>query len=219
MDARLLSIGYDFGPSRYSPPMGFSELKVIISGKPAQRFFDVKALHAPTFDGKYYHETKVYRHELSPNEDFQVCLGMIQLESFKGECLRAFSFGGTLHTSVVREGLYCDLTTDAPIFKLRDEPGAGYLLVEELMDVMASKQIGTPGHENEQYGRLAKYTPYQVFKACLVSLQQRGEAVPPGLRRERFKKVAFQVKQGYEILKKTDGWDGSGPSLEELISG
>ncbi len=99
MDDRLTTLGYEFLPSKYSPGLGFSGLRVVISGKPTQRFYDVKTLHVPTFDGRFYHQTKITRHELETEETFQVCLGKMSLESFRGEQLRAFSFGGIITRS------------------------------------------------------------------------------------------------------------------------
>jgi hypothetical protein len=45
MDAKLSSIRNAFDPSRYSPGLGHSWLKLVILGKPTERFF---VLHQPT---------------------------------------------------------------------------------------------------------------------------------------------------------------------------
>ena len=136
MDDRLTTLGYEFLPSKYSPDLGFSGLRVLISGKPTQRFYDVKALHVPTFDSRFYHQTQITRHELETEETFQVCLGELSLESFKGEHLRAFSFGGILHAQIEKGELLLEFTTGAPLFKLKDEPGTvgGGLLADEITD-------------------------------------------------------------------------------------
>jgi len=220
MDTKLASLGYEFGPSRYSPNLGFSRLSVVISGRPAQRFFDVKTLHIPTFDGRFYHQTQVSRHELEPKETFQVCLGQLSLESFQGESLRAFSFGGLLEVTVETHELHCELTSNAPIFKLQEAPGSvGSVVVEEIMDLLAEKQVGLARHEDELYSRLAKFEPYQLFLACLVSLQKRADSFPVNQRRERYHKLVAELHRAVNTVKDTDGWDGRSPSLEDLLSG
>lgn len=219
MDAKLTSIGYEFEPSRYSPVFGYSRLKVLISGKPTQRFFDVKTLRIPTFDGRFLHQTQITRHELEPNETFQACLGELRLETYRGEHLGAFSFGGDLRATIERGDLYCEFTSKAPILKLQDDPGtAGRLVADEIMDLLAEKKARLPGHEDELYSQLAKFEPYPLFLACLVSLQKRLDSVPVNQRRERYQKMASTLKRVIQIVRDTDGWDGHSPSLEDLLS-
>ena len=219
MDANLASIGYVFDPSKYSPGLGYSRLRIVISGRPTQRFFDVKSLHVPTFDGRFYHLTQVTRHELAPKETFQACIGELRLETHQGEHLRAFSFGGLLQVSVDRDDLYGEFTSNAPIFKLQDEPGSvGGVVADEIMDLLAEKQARLPGHEDELYSRLAKVEPYSLFLACLVSLQKRLDSIPLSARGERYHKLSSNLKRAVQIVRDTDGWDGHSPSLEDLLS-
>jgi len=192
---------------------------VVISGKPAERFFDVKTLHVPTFDGRFMRHTQVSRHELAPVENFDVCLGEVRLESFTGEIIRAFTVGGNLHTSIEAGDLYCELTSNAPIFHLQADPDSvSGVIADELMDFVAEMETRLAGHEDELYSRLAKYETYQVFLSCLVSLQKRVESLPLGIRRERFHKAAANIQRAVQIVKDGDGWDGRSPSLEELIA-
>lgn len=219
MEAKLASLGYLFDPSKYTPSLGYSRLKIAISGRPTQRYFDIKALHIPTFDGRFFHQTQITRHEMEPKETFQVCLGELRLETHRGESLRAFSFGGALRVEVDREDLYCELTSSAPIFKLQDDPGsAGVVIADELIDLLAEKQAKMAGHEDELYSRLANSNPYQVFLASLVSLLKHADSVPVNLRREEYHKVISALHRATEIIKNTDGWDGHAPSLDELLS-
>jgi len=219
MVAKLTSIGYEFEPSKYSPGLGYSRLRVVISGRPMQRYFDVKTLHLPTFDGRFYHRTQVTRHELAPTETFQACLGELRLDSHRGEQLQAFSFGGVLRATIDQDDLYCELTSNAPIFKLQEDPKwVGAVFFEEIMDLLAEKQARLTGHEDELYSRLAKFEPYPLFLSCLVSLQQRLDSVPMSLRRERYQKVSSNLKRGIQMVRDTDGWDGHAQSLEELLS-
>ncbi len=90
MDAKLASYGYEFEASKYSPGLGYSRLRLVISGRPTQRFFDVKTLHIPTFDGRFYHQTQVTRHELKPKEMFQMCIGQLSLEFISGRKIAGF---------------------------------------------------------------------------------------------------------------------------------
>jgi hypothetical protein len=221
MDDRLTTLGYEFLPSKYSPALGFSGLKVVISGKPSQRFLDVKALHIPTFDGRFYHQTQVTRHELEIEETFKICLGEISLESFRGEHLRAFSFGGILHASIEKGELFCEFMTRAPIFRLTDDPSSlgGGLIADEITDLLAEQQVKLTGHKDEIYLRLEKFDPYQVFLASLVSLQKRFEAIPINMRHERYQKVASSLKHVIQVVQAGDGWDGESPALEDLLSG
>lgn len=220
MDTKVASLGYEFGPSKYSPALGYSQLGLVISGRPTQRFFDVKTLHIPTFDGRFYHQTQVTRHELAPQETFQVCLGQLNLETHQGESLRAFSFGGLLRATVDGHDLYCELSSNAPIFKLQDTPGAvGIVVVEEIMDILAEKQARLAGHEDELYSRLAKFEPYQLFLACLVSLQKHADSFPLNLRREKYHKFVSELHKATNIIKDNDGWDGRSPGLDDLLSG
>ena len=219
MCAQLLTIGYELGPSKYSPPVGYSGLKTLISGKPTQRLYDVKLLRVPTFDGRYFHKTAVSRHELAPTETFQVCLGQLEMETFRGEHIRAFSFGGTLHTKIDHEDLYCELASNAPIFKLQDDPKIlGTVLVDEIMELLAEQEVKLPRHEDELYARLAAYEPYALFLASLVSLQKRADSVPTGQRREKYQKAVANLKRLVQVVHDGDGWDGRSLSLEELLA-
>jgi len=47
MADQLTSNGYEFEPSRYASGFGYSRLRVVISGKPTQRLFDIKLLFYP----------------------------------------------------------------------------------------------------------------------------------------------------------------------------
>ena len=218
MDANLHTTGYRFGPSKYSPPLGYSRLEVIIPARPSQRYFEVKALRLPTFDGRYFHQTQVTRHELSSAENLQVCMGALSLEPHTGDALRAFSFGGMLRISVEEGDLACELTSTAPIFKLRGDPQiTGSLIAEELMDLLAEKQARLAGHEDELYSRLARIDPYQAFLASMVSLQKRLEWFPTSMRREKFHKVSAELQKAMQVVGHADGWDGKSPGLDDLL--
>lgn len=220
MDAKLASYGYEFEASKYSPALGYSGLRLLISGRPTQRFFDVKTLHIPTFDGRFYHQTQVTRHELEPKEMFKVCIGQLSLETYQGDHLRAFSFGGLLQAAVEQDDLVCELNSSAPIFKLQDDPGmVGYVIVEEIMELLAEKQTGLARHEDELYSRLGKFEPYQLFLACIVSLEKHAESYPVNLRRENYHKLVSALHRAINIVKETDGWDGRSPSIDDLLSG
>jgi hypothetical protein len=219
MNSNLTNFGYEFGPSKYSPGLGYSRLRVVISGKPTQRYFDVKLLRIPTFDGRFFHQQQVTRHELEPNATLQACMGELRLETYSGEKLQAFSFGGKLHASVDRDDLYCDFTSSAPIFKLQENPDApGWVIADEIMDLLAEKQATLAGHEDELYSRLSKFEPYPIFLSCIVSMQKRADSVPMSLRRERYHKVTTNLKRTIQIIHDTDGWDGHSLSLEDLLS-
>ena len=219
MNTNLNAVGYEFEPSRYSSGLGYSKLRVVISGKPKERFFDVKVLRIPAFDGRFLHQKQVTRHELEPDETTQACLGEISLETHNGEQLRAFSFGGTLYAAVETDDLYCEISSTAPIFKLKDESGAGGgLLADEIMDMLAEMKATIAGHGDELYSRLAKFNSYQIFLACMISLQKRIDRVPAAARREGYHKVASNLKRANQIVRETDGWDEGSPSLEELLS-
>lgn len=220
MDAKLASYGYEFEASKYSPALGYSGLRLLISGRPTQRFFDVKTLHIPTFDGRFYHQTQVTRHELKPKEMFKVCIGQLSLETYQGDHLRAFSFGGLLQAAVEQDDLVCELNSSAPIFKLQDDPGmVGYVIAEEIMELLAEKQTGLARHEDELYSRLGKFEPYQLFLACIVSLEKHTDSYPVNLRRENYHKLVSALHRAINIVKETDGWDGRSPSIEDLLSG
>jgi hypothetical protein len=220
MNPKLTSIGYDLEPSRYSPALGYSRLRVLISGKPTQRFFDVKLLSIPTFDGRIFHQTQVTRHELEPTEIFQVCLGELRLETYQGETLQAFSFGGNLRASVEMGDLYCEFTSNAPIFKV--EAGSisvSGVIADEIMDLLAEEESKLSGHEDELFSRLSKFEPYSLFLSCLVSLQNRADTIPIAQRREGYHKVVANLKHAIQKVRDTDGWDGHAPTLQDLLSG
>ena len=219
MDAKLNSIGYDFGPSKYSPALGYSWLKVLISGNPTQRFFDVKMLNIPTFDGQFLHHTRITRHELAPDETFQVCLGELRLETYQGESIQAFSFGGNLRANVVMSDLYCEFTSNAPIFTMEDEPtSVSGVIADEVLDLLAEYESKLAGHDDELYSRLSKIEPYQLFLSCLVSMQKRSDNIPLAIRRERYHKVSANIKHAFQTVCDQDKWDGNAPSLEDLLT-
>jgi len=218
MDAQLLTLGYQLGPSKYTPRIGYSWLRAVISGRPTQRFFDVKSLHLPTYDGRYFHQTQISRHELSPKEAFQVCLGRWSLVNYQGEELHGFSFGGGLQTAIVDNDLYCDFTSSAPILILQDGPGSvSGPLIDEVVDLLAEIKPKLAGHDDEFYSRLSKFEPYAVFLSCLFTLKKRFASVPTHLRNEKFRKANTQIEKAIQIVQNTDGWDGRSPTLEELL--
>jgi hypothetical protein len=220
MDAKLNSIGYDFGPSKYSPALGYSWLKVVISSNPTQRFFDVKLLSLPTFDGQSLRHTHITRHELAPDETFQACLGELKLESYQGESIQAFSFGGNLRAKVEMGDLYCEFTSNAPIFIMEADPDSiNGLIADEILDLLAEYGSELAGDDDELYSRLSKIEPYPLFLSCLVSMQKRSDSVPMAVRRESYHKVSANIKRAFQIVCDTDGWDGNAPSLEDLLSG
>jgi hypothetical protein len=219
MDPKLTSIGYNLEPSRYSPPLGYSRLSVLISGKPSQRFFDVKLLSVPTFDGRFFHHTQITRHELAPTETFQVCLGELRMETFQGETLYAFSFGGNLRVSVEMDDLYCEFTSNAPIFNVQESSDSvSGVIADEITDLLAEIESKLTSHEDELYIRLSKYEPYSLFLSCMLSMQKRIDSVPLAARRDRYHQVSSNLKRAFQIVHDTDGWDGHAPSLEDLIS-
>jgi hypothetical protein len=219
MDARLNSIGYVFEPSKYNPALGYSQLKLRISGKPTQRFFDIKLLSVPTFDGRFLRHTQITRHELAPNETFKACIGELGMETYQGETMRAFSFGGNLLATVEMGDLFCEFTSSAPIFLLQNEPASvSDVIASEIMDFLAQDAVKLAGHEDELYAQLTRHEPYQLFLSCLVSLQTRLEAIPMAQRRERYHKLVSNLKRAFQIIHDADGWDGNSPSLEDLLS-
>jgi hypothetical protein len=219
MDYVLRSLGYEFNQSKYSPPLGYSGLRVIISSQPTKRLFDVKALHIPTFDDRFFHQTKVTRHEFSPVETFKVCLGEMRLESYQGESLRVFSFGGSLRTSIEMDDLICELNSNAPFFEIKDEPGSvDRLIADEVIEMIALDEPKLGINQDELYARLARFSPYQVFLACLVSLQNRVDSTPTSMHRDRYYRFAHKLHKAFNTIKETDGWDGHSPDLDELLS-
>jgi hypothetical protein len=219
MISRLASLGYELGPSKYTPSLGYTGLSVLISGHPTERYFDVKTLHIPTFDGRYYHPTQISRHELDTTQNLQVCLGQIDLETYRGEHLRAFSFGGSLQVRLEMSDLHCEFSSNAPILKLGEDPmSMGGFVVDEIRDLLAEVQASLGHHEDELYSRLAKYEPYPLFLASMVSLQKRLESVPQHQRHERFRKGETLIKHAVQAVRNTDGWDGTSPSLEDLLT-
>lgn len=219
MDPKLATLGYELGPSKYSPALGYSGLSLLISDRPTERLFDVKMLRVPTFDGRYFHQTQISRHELAPAETFQVVLGQLSLETHRGEHRLAFCFGGVLKTSLQQGDLYCEFTSNAPIFRLQEATiSAGGVIADEIMDLLAEKQVTLARHEDELYSRLAKFEPYPLFLACLISLQKRVDSVPLHQRHEKFQKLASNLKRAIQIVRDTDGWDGRSPGLEDLLS-
>lgn len=218
MDAILSSIGYDLKPSKYSPSLGFSRLRILISENPTQRFFDVKQLSIPTFDGRFFHHTRITRHELAPTESFQASVGELRLETHQGEIMRVFSLGGNLRASVEMGDLFCEYTSNAPILKVDDDPNSvNRVIADEIVDLLAENETRLVGHEDELYTRLSKFDPYTIFLSCLVSLQALVDNVPIGVRRERFHKASANIQRAIQIVRETDGWDGHSPSLEELL--
>lgn len=218
MDPKLATLGYELGPSKYTPALGYSSLSLLISSRPTERLFDVKALRVPTFDGRYFHQTQISRHEMSSAETYQVVLGPMSLETHRGERLHAFAFGGALRTSLYQGDLYCELSSNAPIFRLQEATfSAGGVIADEIMDLLAEKQATLARHEDELYSRLAKFEPYPLFLATLVSLQKRADSVPLHQRHEKYRKVASNLKRAVQIVRDTDGWDGLSPSLEDLL--
>lgn len=58
MDAQLASLGYEFGPSKYSPALGYYGLRSDLStAYPAT--FDIKLLYLPAFEGWDGHSPSV----------------------------------------------------------------------------------------------------------------------------------------------------------------
>jgi hypothetical protein len=217
-DQDVLSLGYAFDPTRYNPRIGYCRVRALIPNQPAQRYFDVRKLHVPTFDGWDFKQIQVSRHEPEMQHKFHVSLGHLILESFDGKKVEAFCFGGQLQTRVDREGLFCELTSNAPIIKQQDVPGSvATILVDEIIQFIASLEPQLSGHEDEFHSRLAKFEPYSIFLSCLISLKKRLDSVPKNMQRESYRKTCAVLQQVTQILQTQDGWDGRSPTLEELV--
>jgi hypothetical protein len=226
MDQKPPALGYEFAPCRYGPHVGYARLRVVLSASPSGRYFDVRALHLPTFDGRSLHQTEIVSHPAAAPEALPVCLGPLSLESHRGEMLHAFSFGGALHTlpagPETPAEILVELSSSAPLIRLPDDPAGdpadiSSLFVEEVLAMLAEKQAGLAGHEEELYARLAACDPYRVFLSCLVSLEERVERVPPHLQLEGHAQVKTGLHKAIQAVRSADGWDGRAPRLEELL--
>ncbi len=219
MDAQLSSVGYFFEPSKYAPGIGYCRLDALISDKPTQRFFDVKSMRIPMFDGRFFNHLNVTRHGLDTLASIAVCIGEIILVSHQGEHLRAFTFGGSLKPSIENGELCCQLSSSAPLFKLQADPGSlSAVIADEIVDLIAEKGKKIAGSDDNIYARLSKVEPYALFLASIVSLQQRAESIPVAHRREGYHKATTNLKRVIQTLHDTDGWDGTSPSLEDLLT-
>lgn len=130
-----------------------------------------------------------------------------------------FSYGGLLRTKIEKDDLVCELTSNVPLFEIKDDSGAVERVIpDEIMEMLALEEPKLGIHQDELYSRLARFSPYQVFLACLVSLQNRVDSFPTNIRRERYYHVAHELNKVIKTIKDNEGWDGHSPDLAELLS-
>jgi hypothetical protein len=136
-----------------------------------------------------------------------------------GETMRLFSFGGKVEAFIEMGDVCCVYTSNAPLFNLENEPVTpGGVLADEVIDLLAEAEVKYAHHEDDLYLSLAKYDPYQLFLACLVSLRNRAEGIQSSRRREGYHTIVTNINQAVQIVQNTDGWDGHSPSLEDLVA-
>jgi hypothetical protein len=218
LDNDLLTQGYKLTPTKYTPSIGYSRLQALISGQATQRFYDIKRIHLPTYHNRIFKNIKITRHEMEPTENFEVCIGRFSLDTYQGDVLQGFTFGGTTRVSIQNGDLYCDFTSTAPIYTLHASSiNTNSLLIDEIVEMLAEKKARLGGSEDELYARLAGCDAYTIFLGCLSSLHNKLASAPSSMHKGNYPKALSQLEHVIQLVCKTDGWNGTTPTLDDLL--
>jgi hypothetical protein len=164
-------LGYYFHPPLEAHAIGYSQLDVVIRPAPTGEHFDPQSLTCLiATDGG---STRLHvLHPWTQETRYRVCAGEIDLDDARGEHVKAFTFGGTLRVDSDSRRTLCQIVSPAPLLeRARQTPSLPVQLIEEVQILFAERRAAQDDDAFDR--RLAAADPLQLYRACLVALNEK----------------------------------------------
>lgn len=208
--------GYHFHPHHYSFPLGHPQLDFDLLAKPGERSFNLKLVHIRIWeDGDLRQEA--LSHLVRQPGKLQVFPGRFWLETYDGQRINGFCFGGELQIIHFSDFTRCHLTSPAPIGSLSgkaDSPQT--ILFDELAALVAKERAGAKNDE-VLARKLANADPFQLFVASLAALDARAKKLAATAKTQQYRQLASLVSKAIQAIKEAGEWPDSVPDLEKLL--
>ncbi len=208
--------GYYFHPHTYNFPIGHPQLDFDLLAQPGDRLFKVKLAHFRIWENDNL-RSETLSHRVRQPGKLQVFPGRFSLETFDGQLLNGFCFGGELEIIHFPDFTRCHLISPAPIGNLSDNPEAPqYLVISELAAMVATERAGKEDDE-AFWKKLAQTDPFQLFIAGLAALEQKAKKLASVAKTAQYRQLAHQVSQAVQTVKDAGEWPDSVPDLAKIF--
>jgi hypothetical protein len=215
---------YIYYSSKYTPPLGHTQLDIFLSKYPTQRYFDTRLVRLPLERSGSIESINIEHpwEEWLGSSDLHVCAGRITMINHHDKAHYAFSMGGSLSIHNQEEYTICKLVSSAPIFNLQDHLAVNIetttgILVENLEELFAIRQAHWLSDESTYFSRLIACEPLTLFVALLAALEEKYAGFPISNRSERVRLAAQTVHHTIELLKNNGDWPHDVPDLDEIL--
>jgi hypothetical protein len=164
-------LGYCFHPPTAAHVLGYPQLDVVIRPAPTGEHFDpesVTCLVASAGGASKLHVA----HPWTQDNVYRVCAGEIDIEDARGEHVKAFTFGGELRIDSDARRTICRFTSPVPLLEhARRDLSLEEHLIEEVVILFAQRRVVQDDDVFDR--RLAAADPLQLYRACLVALDEK----------------------------------------------
>ena len=190
-------LGYYFHPPLETQAIGYSQLDTVIRPAPTGEHFDPESFMCPVFADGELSRLRVM-HPWTQEPQYGVCAGEIIIEDARHEQVKAFTFGGTLHVDSYSRRTLCQLLSPAPLLEhARQTSGLQEQVIEEVQILFAERRAVQDDDAFDR--RLAAAEPLQLYRACLVALNEKFADFPTtDDAQRRFKQFLHSATQSLE---------------------
>jgi hypothetical protein len=169
-------LGYYFHPPQEAHAIGYSQLDVVIRPAPTGEHFDPRSLTCLTATDGGSTRLRVF-HPWTHETTYRVCAGEIDLDDAREEHVKAFTFGGTLRVDSYAGRTLCQIVSPAPLLEhARQASSLPERLIEEVQILFAERRAAQDDDAFDR--RLAAADPLQLYRACLVALDEKFASYP-----------------------------------------
>jgi hypothetical protein len=210
-------IGYHFGPSPYTPPLGHGDLDVVLGVPVTDPHLAIHSVTIPIFGARPAMRHLEAGPSFGPLSDW-LAVGRITLTYESGDAVYAYSFGGRLEIEHLNPRTRLHLTSEAPIFSVSGDPNTmSGLLLAEIEGLMARQRAGW-GRDDLAYAEaLTAVSPMDLFQAALVSLREQLSRVAPQPADDNTDDARRAVEAAIATLVVNGVWPLMPDSLETLL--
>ena len=111
-------------------------------------------------------------HPWAQEPDYRGCTGEIIVENARHEQVKAFTFGGALRVDSYSRRTLCQLVSPAPLLEhVRQSSGLQEQVIEEVQILFAERRAAQDDDVFDS--RLAAADPLQLYRACLIALNEK----------------------------------------------
>jgi hypothetical protein len=210
-------IGYQFGPSPYTPPLGRGDLDVVLGAPGIDPRLTIHSVTIPIHGARPATRHLKAGPSFGPLSD-RLAVGRITLTYESGDHVYAYSFGGRLAIEPLYPRTRLRLTSEAPLFSVSGDPNTmtGLLLAE--IEGLMARQRATWGRDDAAFAEaLAAVSPFDLFRAALVSLRAQMGRVASSPTDVNTRDARQAVKNAIAILAANSQWPLLPGSLESLL--